>query len=167
MSCPYSFEQLWLHYPHPHPETRAVLYRALGWESLINDPDYENTCAIRMSVCLLRCGLTLPRGELTIWKGPLKNRKVMIRYDVLAKYLKLTWGDPEEIEPVEDEAFRGKKGVVVFFGLPGGYRGHIDLIKDETKPITFLWMRLGEERRMVCGSGCYPGSVSAWFWPAR
>ena len=50
-----NFESLELNYPK---EPKNELYAALGgeWPSLVDNPNYQNTCAIRMSVAFHAAG---------------------------------------------------------------------------------------------------------------
>jgi len=43
---------------------KPALFQSLGgqWPSLVNDKNYENTCAIRMSVALQKSGLPIPQA---------------------------------------------------------------------------------------------------------
>lgn len=166
MSIPVAFNTLWSNYPTPAKEPIDTLYRSLGWDDLIGDPNYENTCAIRMSICLLRSGLSIPTGELKIWKGPLKGKFVKIRYDDLAKHLKAAWGNPQVLSRPTKEVLESKgDGVIAFFGLPSGYPGHIDLF-DVTKTNHSLLFWRWSQTSSVCGTNCYFGSREAWYWAA-
>jgi len=166
MAIPIPFSTLWANYPDPRRTPRDALYRSLGWDDLIDDPNYHNTCAIRMSVCLLRSGHNIPTGELKIWKGPLKGKRVKIRYDGMAKHLKAIWGDPEIlVRPTKQDLEAKGDGVIAFFGLPGGYPGHIDLF-DVTKTDFQLLFWRWSQTSSACGSGCYFGSREVWYWAA-
>lgn len=167
MALTVPFHSMWSHYPTPDKEPRDALFRSLGWDDLVNDSSYTNTCAIRMSVCLLRCGLTLSRGDLTVLKGPLKGKKVLIRFDDLAKYLKEKWGPPKILSnPTADSLIPYGNGVIVYFHLnPGGYPGHIDLFQVTRQTHQFLLWRW-QDVATSCGSHCYD-SNKCWFWPAQ
>lgn len=179
-ACPYKFSELNKNYPRTE---REPLYQELGWSSIANNEAYANTCAIRMSICLLRSGMLLQGGELTIWKGPLARRSVKIRFDQLALYLEKQWGAPEKFSLADyRKGIAGKRGVIVFWELPGGYPGHIDIyhqktvaVPVETKAeVPFLWFFTREITTTkyvqvpvdACGSGCYFGSEKVWFWEA-
>lgn len=161
------FSSLWANYPTPDKEPRDTLFRSLGWDDLINNKSYENTCAIRMSVCLQRSGFSLSRGDLNVLKGPLKGKKIIIRFDDLANYLKGKWGKPKIIlNPTEEVLKPYGNGVVVFFHInPGGYPGHIDLFQvTRTKHQFLLWT--WQDIQGQCGSHCYDAD-KCWFWPAK
>jgi hypothetical protein len=85
MSCPFTFAELKTNYP-AEPD-RAKFFKEMGWDSLISDPNYENTCALRVSVCLVRLGITFPTGEIKILKGPHNDQRVKIRWNELEAVL--------------------------------------------------------------------------------
>lgn len=147
MAVPYSFTTLLSNFP---TDSREDLYREMGWDSIIDNPNYENTCAIRVSICLLRCGMSLGGGELKIWKGPLQGKRVKIRFDDLAEFLKGEWGEPKVFEPGSRGTLHGQQGVITFWELPSGYGGHIDLLSRDAQ----------------CAHACYFGSARAWLWTA-
>lgn len=166
MAIPVAFATLCSNYPTPTREPRDTLYGNLGWDGLIGDRNYENTCAIRMSICLLRSGLSIPTGELKIWKGPLKGKHVKIHFDDLARHLTAVWGNPEVLSRPTEEVLESKgDGVIAFFGLPGGYRGHIDLFAVTKTNRSFLSLRWSQTSS-VCGTQCYFGSREALYWAA-
>jgi hypothetical protein len=43
-----------------------MLFQQIGWDDLIKNPAYGNTCAIRVSLALIRSGVTIPGGRLPI-----------------------------------------------------------------------------------------------------
>lgn len=166
MSVTVPFASMWAKYPKPDRESRADLFRSLGWDDLIDNKAYDNTCAIRMSVCLLRCGFSIPHGDLTILKGMLKGKRVKIRFDKLAVHLKAKWGKPEVIQNPTEELLRARgNGVVVFFKLSGGYPGHIDLLQVTRSSYRFLWWTWTSVSSQ-CGSHCYD-CAECWYWPAK
>lgn len=166
MSIPIPFDTLWVNYPHPDREPRDVLYRSLGWDDLIGQDSYRNTCAIRMSICLLRSGAALPSGELKVRKGPLKGKPVKIRFDDLAEYLAQVWGPPEVIaHPSRSDLESRGDGVIAFFGLPSSYPGHIDLLDVSRTAFDFLFFRWSQTTS-ECGTHCYFQSREAWYWAA-
>jgi len=148
MACPVSFATMWQNYP---TEDHDALFKALGWDSLIDNANYTNTCAIRMSVCLLRSGVSVGGNDLLIQKGPLKGKGVKTRFNELANYLAVHWGAPEKFPSVKADDVKGRQGVIAYFKLPGGYPGHIDLINAQGEP----------------GHATYFGSQEGWFWPAK
>ncbi|MCA8321920.1 T6SS effector amidase Tae4 family protein [Burkholderia cepacia] len=137
--------------------SREALFQELGWQDLIQNPSYANTCAIRISVALVKSGITL-RGGLVIQKGPHRGRRIEAGQARLAKML----AEPAYFGKAEvfrrDDAVTGiasRKGMAAFWNIPGymnGRGGHIDLI---------------DGARAICGSDCYWTASEMWFWPLR
>lgn len=80
------FSILSSHYPGNKTVSREALFQELGWQDLIQNPSYANTCAIRISVALVKSGITL-RGGLVIQKGPHRGRRIEAGQARLAKML--------------------------------------------------------------------------------
>src|SRR5262249_37076911 len=79
-------------YPRSADVSHEALFKELGWESLNDDPNYSNTCAVRMSLCLIRCGMTLSIGGMRIQKGEHKGARVETNREKLTNYLAMIWG---------------------------------------------------------------------------
>lgn len=56
-----SFASLRQHYPKDTPQ--KSLFADIGWTDLIGESAFHDTCAIRMRVALLLCGMSLPRAR--------------------------------------------------------------------------------------------------------
>ncbi|KVT66915.1 hypothetical protein WK56_29135 [Burkholderia ubonensis] len=151
------FSVLHGHYQSNKIVSREALYQELGWQDLIPNPSYGNTCAIRVSLAPVKSGITL-RGGLVIQKGPYRGRRIEPGQARLAKML----AEPAYFGKAEafrrDDAVAGigsRKGAVAFWNIPGymnGGGGHIDLI---------------DGAQAVCGSDCYWEASEVWFWPLR
>jgi len=116
---------------------------------------YENTCATRMSLALLKSGVYFgtPISRLQIKEGPYKGRYIGTGAKTLADELRkpTSLGKPLTGKKAE-EAMKTKKGVVLFHGIYGSSTGHIDLI----------------EPTSICHSNCHfgpPYPKEIWFWP--
>ena len=130
MVCPYTFETLKTNFPD---EGRAAFFKKMGWDDLIDNPSYDNTCAMRVSTCLIRCGMTFPSGQIKILKGPHKGNRVEIKWKNLEETLTSEWGEKIKIEPPTQEACKPYQGVILFETLPpdengNRYPGHIDVL---------------------------------------
>ncbi len=166
-----AFSSLSANYPKA---PRPVFFKSIGWDSLANDPNYANTCAIRMSVCLRLCGVEIGRSSagMSALKGPLKNKSIEVRQDKLSQRLVTLWGQPEKFNASEAEAkIAGRDGVVSFwdiagYNVGGALGGHIDIVDGTAEDSVFA----GVYRRSIsysCGSSCYfPDSKKVWFWPS-
>lgn len=135
------------------------LFKELGWEDLIGNPSYENTCAIRVSLALIKCGMHIP-GRLRIKKGQHKNKLVEMGQRNLSLLLadRSRLGPPEKFKGSAAQGGIGSRsGIVSFWKLmPGVYdHGHIDIVSAPTS------------RLRACGSDCYWTSKEVWFWPLK
>ena len=115
------------------------LYKEIGYDfhALHNqNPAYENTCATRMSLALIKSGIHF-HGRLEIKAGPYKGRKIetgaKLLADQLAKphvfELPLILRNPNNA-PTE---LNNTKGVLFFNKIAGYGGGHIDLIDSINK----------------------------------
>jgi hypothetical protein len=136
-----------------------ALYSEIGYnqEALINqNPAYVNTCATRVSLALLKSGISFT-GRLTIKSGELKDKKVETGAKLLADQLMkpTIFGRPEVYKPSDFmKKIKGRKGVVLFWKITGYGGGHIDLIETINTVA-------------VCNSNCYFNSKEIWFWELK
>lgn len=153
------FSVLAKHYPRKRDVPSTVLFRELGWDDLIKDPSYQNTCAIRVSLALIRSGVTIPGGRMAIKKdGPFKGKMIEPGQAKLSAILsrKSMLGAPQKYSgPRAFVEIGNRSGIVSFFRLtPGVYEGgHIDIVSPMLGGIS------------PCGTGCYWTSAETWFWP--
>jgi hypothetical protein len=163
------FRLLWADYPRGSPD--GVL-RGIGWGDLIGNPNYENTCAIRMSICLAAAGQPVRSSQgMKALAGPVKGSPIEVRQDSISRYLEQQWGAPLKFNAKEAEGkINGRDGVVSFFGINGynvGGRngGHIDLIDgtvSERGLFGYIWSR---SLQYSYGThGYMDRSESVWFW---
>lgn len=153
-----SFSVLKQNYPLKKEVDRAVLFKEIGWHDLIDNPNFTNTCAIRVSVALLRSGVPIP-GQIPIKAGPLKGKMIETMQWKLSRALVKILGKPEKFN-TERTAERGigeRTGIASFFVLHPGINdtsGHIDIV-------------FPGNGYTECGTGCYWSSKEVWFWPLR
>lgn len=135
---------------------KRALYAELGYnidELIQQNPGYQNTCATRMSLALMKAGVAFA-GRLKIKDGAYKGRSIEPGAKLLADQLsqRHVFGRPKVLSPAEAVSkLRGKKGVVFFWKIAGYDGGHIDLI-ETTNSV------------QVCNSACYFSSKEIWFW---
>ncbi len=164
MAITVTFTDLWNNYPNKDDYPTNELYEALGWPDLVNNPHYKNTCAVRMSLCLIKSGIALS-GRFEIKKGAHKGKRVEPSQLKLSRLLtdKKIFGKPQVFKIAQlDNVLLGKQGVVSFMRIPGyvvdgGLGGHIDLVKHGK--FLFFWDKL------ICQSGCHWDADEFWFWP--
>lgn len=155
-----AFNTLWHNYHSSHIIKRPELFKEIGWDDLINNAAYENTCAIRISLALIKCGITIPDGRMQIKKGVYKGKRIEPGQAKLSLVLARAsmLATPEKFKAREHENGIGNRtGIVSFFHLmPGIYEnGHIDLVAPHD----------GGPRK--CASDCWWSSKEVWFWPLK
>lgn len=140
---------------YPRKEKREPLFAEIGWDDLTNSEAFKDTCAIRLSIGLLRASVPLPGARMKINNGALKGKFIEPGQAKLSNIIKRLWGTPE-VYPGKEAARVGighRTGVVSFFRIEGGEGGHIDLV----------WM--GEDGFHGCARSCHFSAVTVWFWP--
>ena len=129
----------------------------LNYENLIRqNPAYENTCAVRMSLALIKTGVSFT-GRLRIKSGKYEGKTIEPGAKLLADQLKRKslLGMPEVNKPTKFiNKVLGKKGIVLFWKITGYGGGHIDLIEVSNTEQT-------------CNSNCYFDSKEIWFWELK
>lgn len=137
--------------------SREKLHEELGYndaELLKQNPAYQNTCASRMSLALIKSGVRFD-GRLKIKTGKYKGRTFEPGAKLLADQLAKphVFGKPQIINATKAiENLSGKKGVIFFWKISGYNGGHIDIIESTNSTL-------------VCNSACYFDSKEIWFWP--
>ena len=147
--------------PHYSPSNRSNsgylsqqdLFAEIGWDEFVGNPNYHNTCAIRVSLALAKAGRAVSPGSHRILKGPHQGKRLEVNMRRLASLLATpAWlGTPETLAgPRPANGVRGRPGIIAFHGIPGfSGGGHIDLIAAAEG----------------CASDCYFNSREVWFWP--
>lgn len=150
-----SFNALRGHYPRLAEVSKKVLFEEIGWDDLIPNPDYDNTCAIRVSLALIKCGIHIP-GRMRIRRGAHKGALIEPGQARLSKMLAMPamLGAPEKFDRGGVDAGIGERsGLVAFWGIPSyNNGGHIDIISPDDNGLK------------TCGSRCYFKSSGYWFW---
>ena len=133
------------------------IYEDIGHdiEDLIKqNAGYGNTCATRMSIALIKCGVNF-NGRLEIKTGTFKGKKIETGAKLLADQLMRpgTFGKPEIFTDTSkaESKIAARKGVVFFWKITGYDGGHIDLIETRNKA-------------RICNSHCYFNCKEVWFW---
>lgn len=149
---------------HNYPRARDVphdnLFQLIGWDDLIKNPSYANTCATRVSLALIRSGVTIPDARMAIKTGPHKGKKIEPGQAKLSAILSRPsmLGQPEKFSfPRMEDGIGNRSGIVSFFKLVPGVAdgGHIDIVSP----------MLGGIR--ACGTNCYWSANEVWFWPLK
>jgi len=153
------------------------LYSDIGYDInkfIMNNSDYGNTCAARMSLALLSAGVPFT-GRLEIKKGIHKGRLIETGAKLLADQLNKSssFGKVTTVTDAKtasklldqkkavrfidaklaDQSLEGRQGVIFFWKFDNYSGGHIDLLEFRN-------------RQNVCNSNCYfHVSHEVWFWP--
>lgn len=138
--------------------SRSALFNEIGYSEseLLNvNPGYQNTCAIRMSLALLKCNVSF-HGRLLIKAGVYKGKKIEPGAKLLADqlYQQGVFGNAEIYTDIRKagQELKKRKGVIFFNAITGYNGGHIDLIE----PVN--------DNVMQCHSDCYADCREIWFW---
>lgn len=138
-------------------KSAKLLFEEIGYDLndlLKQNPNYEKTCAIRMSLALLKCGVPFS-GRLKIKAGDLTGSTLEPGAKLLADQLNRAtlFGKPIFVDPVDlPTKIAGQKGVIFFWKIFGYGGGHIDLIESSNAS-------------PICHSACYQLCKEIWFWP--
>lgn len=137
--------------------SQPKLFEEIGWSDLVGKPAYVNTCAIRMSLALIKSGLSIP-GRIPIKNGRHKGALIEPGQAKLSNILSRPgyFGEPEKFKPLEAHDGIGmRKGIISFFDVNPMVQtpqGHIDLV--------FQSAGLA-----LCGTNCFWLAKEVWFWP--
>ena len=131
------------------------LYQLLGWDDLIDRPEWANTCAVRMSLALIEAGMTVS-GRVQVKKGDLKGKWIEPGQNRLSDWLIRHLGEPtvfpfDTSNAAGPQSLYGKKGIVSFMRIPGYSGGHIDLLQPSNDYLT-------------CSRSCYFTADEERFW---
>lgn len=137
------------------------LFKEIGYDYKklkADNPDFENTCAVRMSLALLKNNIDFI-GRIIIKDGPYKGKKIEPGAKLLADqlYKQNMFGKAEIYSDIREAGrkLRNRKGVVYFHKIVGYGGGHIDLLE----PVG--------DNMMDCNSGCHTNCKEIWFWELK
>ncbi|HAT30780.1 MAG TPA: hypothetical protein DCW29_07995 [Janthinobacterium sp.] len=152
-----AFKLLAHNYSSSNTVAKRELFEEIGWDDLIDNPGYDNTCAIRVSLALIKSGVALP-GRIAIKKGPFAGARIETGQGKLSHMLTTPGflGKPETFAGgAAEDGIGARQGSLSFWRIPdylNGNGGHIDIV----------WP--GADGGDMCGSGCYWNSAEVWFW---
>jgi len=156
---PLPFSVLYANYPTKKTVTPRALYESIGHPEKLSIPGWENTCAVWVSVALVKSGVAISPGYLSIKANKHKGARIESRQRQLSEFLIKKWGQPEKYAggPAAKKGIGTRRGVISFFNLWGATdpQGHIDLVSP------------GEWNELQCVSDCFWRAVEVWFWPMR
>jgi hypothetical protein len=159
------FAALRMHFPDRFNVSREELYHWIGYPENIENPNFENTCAIRISLALLGAGFPNP-GTWPIKAGKYKGRMIETRQKKLSNWLVRQLGQPEKFKSGQEAQAKigTRNGLISFFKLNGPIdnQGHIDIVMIDRWG---KYLRCNNDN--ADQGGCYWDAVSIWFWPLR
>ena len=154
------FAALYSNYSSNKKIAKDALFKEIGWNDLINDQTYDNTCAVRVSLALIKAGIPL-RGRIKIKVGPNKGALIEPGQQKLAELLASDayFWKPEKLSAKNAGAKIGsRQGIIAFMRIPGyhnGRGGHIDLVS------------VSAGGYYACASDCYWNASEIWFWKLK
>lgn len=164
MKVPYA--SLRMHFPDPDNVSRDELYQWIGYPENIKDPNFYNTCAIRMSLALLGAGYPSP-GAYPIKAGKYMGHSIETQQRKLSNWLVRHVGVPEKFVGGQqaERAIGDQRGIVSFFSIYGDHnpQGHIAIVSRDRWG---QYLRCGHELDGT-ETGCYWSSREVWFWPLK
>lgn len=162
MRVPYN--KLRMHFPDTQSVEPDELYHWIGYPENIGNPNFANTCAIRLSLALLGAGYPNP-GTWPIKAGKYKGRAIETGQVKLTKWLVKQIGQPEKFKTGSEAEAKidARRGIVSFFNIYGNEnaQGHIAIV---AKDRWGYYLRCGPEIDGTA-TGCYWKSKEVWFWP--
>jgi hypothetical protein len=129
------FDTLWSNYPL---ESQADLFNNVlggGWPALLNNPNYANTCTVRLSVTFSRSGLLVPvalgqqDGGLTDQNGNSIATRVPTGEQLVRNYFgDYFWGISHNPgDPIDLSQLPSQRGILIYRVNATDASGHIDL----------------------------------------
>lgn len=155
-----------MHFPDTDSVGREELYHWIGYPENITDPNFYNTCAVRLSLALLGAGYPNP-GKWPIKAGKYRGRFIETRQRALSAWLVRQLGQPVKFKSGQEaeRAIGSQQGIVSFFSIYGDQnpQGHIAIVSRDRWG---RYLRCGNEIGGTA-TGCYWSSREVWFWPLK
>jgi hypothetical protein len=148
------FGELEKHFPSNLDVSRVDLFRSIGWDDLLDNPSFIDTCAIRVSVGLIGAGVPV-LGRMKIHKGAHKGKWIEPGQAKLSRWLARYWGPAEKFSTSELRLLQNRFGIISHFNITPTSpiaQGHIDVLS----PLP------GDLYR--CLSMCHWTAAETWFW---
>lgn len=153
-----TFNAMRANYPYRERYPRGLLLERLGWDDLLENEAYTDTCAMRMSYALARSGVRLSGARMRGKGKEVRGLPIEPGQAKLSALLRRTWGEPEKYrgESAARAGIGKRSGVVSFFRIhPNVNQGHIDLIEPRSNGFS------------ECAMQCYFDAREVWFWPLK
>ena len=147
-------------YPSHSAVPPAALFAEIGWQAPAEHKGDTDTCAVRVSLALVRAGKRSP-GRVNVNSGRFKGQRIETaqnRLSLLLTHASLL-GRPEIYQDGgrAETGIGQRRGVVSYWRRAPGQRqqGHIDIVGPDAT------------ETLGCGAPCYREAAEVWFWPLR
>lgn len=130
------FSKLWDAYPRAPDKKTLFNEIGGGWPALIKKPEYDNTCTIRLSIALIRVGVSIP-DDLSKLDGGHKDangRNMIVRVPTAGQLLNILlgqfgWGINKQVgSDIAGGLIPARTGVLLYsVPPPSDANGHVDL----------------------------------------
>lgn len=147
-------------YPSRASVPAAALFAEIGWDELAQHKRDADTCAVRISLALVRAGARIP-GRVNVSSGRFKGQRIeplQTRLSLLLTHTSLL-GRPEVYlgGKLAEAGIGQRRGIVSYWCREAGTRpqGHIDIVGPDAA------------ETLGCGVLCYREASEIWFWPLR
>lgn len=147
-------------YPSRQAVPPAALFEEIGWDQPSRSSSEADTCAVRVSLALVRAGARIP-GRVNVSRGPFKGQRIeplQTRLSLLLTHASLL-GRPEIYHggALAEAGIGQRRGIVSYWRRDAGGRseGHIDIVGPDAA------------ETLGCGLVCYRDAADVWFWPLR
>ncbi|MCG8056932.1 MAG: type VI secretion system amidase effector protein Tae4 [Candidatus Thiodiazotropha endolucinida] len=122
---------------YPSTETKKELFKLLGnnWDPLVNNEQYDNTCAIRISYAFNLMGIPVPEylGREDGYHKDSNGKNIMIKVLTAEKFLKsiygdTNWGMSKKVGSVfEFSEIPNQTGILIYKAEFTNADGHVDV----------------------------------------
>lgn len=124
-----TFEKLHANYP---TQGRSELFHDLGadWIPLIDNPNYQNTCSIRLSVALNKSGQFVDKTYREALTG--SGQSIVLKVSTMGRLVQASFGDPwgmskEVGQTLASSDIPARKGIIAYHANWSDATGHFDL----------------------------------------
>lgn len=131
------------------------LYRSLGWGDVVDKPEWQNTCAVRLHLALMDAAVSIP-GRFPVLRGTHKGKRIEVSQNRMAERIESsgTFGKAlvfSHAAFMKEDGYKqvaGRTGIVSFQRMPGYAGGHIDLLdaRSEWNCLRQCYFNAGEIR---------------------
>ena len=160
------FSVVFANYSTPSSVTKQQLFQDIGFNQYVNNPAYNNTCAIRVSLALVKSGFYLVGGKSShfIQSGPHSGKRIEVLQHALVEVLRkpaclgqpdLEFNTPGVNYDINKQnalnIIGNKSGIISFYTWNTYQGGHIDLVSPSSGGF-------------ACAGSCHWQTEKVIFW---